>query len=174
MATLFRGNKIYYFITLCMCLMLSACDPTASKNPFNFPNTKWICEELNIWFIVDHSPKAVLYGQMQTEAGVQELGLVCWAGSRASIHNFEAVANRDVSTEEAHINILWSAKVIYKEDEFTLCLPESEYDTNCLFPEESFPITFVREELSEKEIREISPWDEDGNLKETREVSETK
>ncbi len=58
--------------------------------------------------------------------------------------------------------MLWSGTVEYWKDKFVL----TESDLNKLFPEDAFPIEFIREDLTEEEIREISPWDADGNLKE--------
>lgn len=138
---------------------LSGCYPE-TKMPFEFPNTKWVCDELNAWFIVDPVHDAVYYGQMMIDGKMQEVGFVTGPGSSGNIFEFSLVnTNSKLSEPKPRY---WMGKVSYREDKFVLI----ESKENHVFDEECFPITFVREELDEETIRKISPWDSNGILKE--------
>lgn len=164
MALLFRQKrKISGLLLLLVCgILLAGCDPVFNRKPFNFPNTKWACEELNVWFIVDPVFSIVYYGQIEQEGEIQELGFCCGASYSGCIYTFDAVSDGDLASRKASEGVLWLGEVIYWEDKFIL----TESTSNRLFSEDDFPIEFIREDLTEEEIREISPWDEDGNLKE--------
>lgn len=165
MARLFRQKrKCSWLLLLLVCgILLAGCDPVFNRKPFNFPNTKWTCEDLNVWFIVDPAYTRIYYGQMEIDGSMCELGFFYGTSAIGGINTFESVANGETDTDEAFDNRLWFGEVDYWEDKFVL----TESDLNKLFPEDAFPIEFIREDLTEEEIREISPWDEDGNLKDT-------
>lgn len=164
MGILFRENskRSWLLLLIVCCIFLIGCDPVSHKKPFNFPNTKWACEELNVWFIVDPTFSIVYYGQMEKDGMVQEVGFYCGPSASGCINTFDSVADGILNSREAVSNMLWSGTVEYWQDKFVL----TESDLNELFPEDAFPIEFIREDLTEEEIREISPWDADGNLKE--------
>lgn len=169
MAILFRQkNRCICFLLLFMCCaFFTACDPVAQKKPVVFPYSRWVCEELNTWFIVDPALSVVYYGQMEQNGVIQELGFYCDAGPYGCINTFDSVSDGILYSKEAAENLLWRGAVEYEEDKFVL----TQSSRNDLFQEDAFPIEFIREDLTEEEIREISPWDEDGNLKETRGTS---
>lgn len=158
-----RRRKIQPLISLVLCTImlstLSGCYPEA-KMPFESPNTKWVCDELDAWFIVDPAHDTVYYGQMMIDGEMHEVGFVTGPGSSGNIFEFSLV-NTDSKLPEQKPRY-WLGKVSYREDKFVLI----ESKENHVFDEECFPITFVREELDEETIREISPWDSDGTLKE--------
>lgn len=157
-----KKRKRSWLLLFLICgILFSGCDPASHKKPDNFPNTKWVCEELNIWFIVDSVFPVVYYGQIEQESAIQELGFCCGAGYSGCIYVFDAVSDGRPGSKKASKGVLWLGEVVYGEDKFVL----TESTSNRLFSEDDFPIEFVREDLTEEEIRKISPWDEEGNLK---------
>lgn len=97
---------------------------------------------------------------MMLDGKMAESRFVTGLGSNCNIFEFSFVNTDDKLSDQKPR--FWLSYVSYQEDKFVL----TESKENHVFDEESFPITFIREDLDEETIREISPWDSDGNLKE--------
>lgn len=162
-----KTKKMFFGLVVISFFVLTGCFPEA-KMPYEYPNTKWVCEEMNAWFIVDPAHDTIYYGQMIIDGKMVEVGFGVGPGKGGSIFEFSSVDTNDkLSGPKIRF---WAGDVSYQEDKFVLI----ESKENHVFDEESFPITFIREDLDEETIREISPWDSDGNLKEqpTEETNE--
>ena len=69
-----QKRKISWLLLLVCCVLFNGCDPAFNRKPFNYPNTKWTCEDLNVWFIVDPAYTRIYYGQMEIDGSMCELG----------------------------------------------------------------------------------------------------
>lgn len=138
---------IVFLVGICLFLFygFTASYFASSKMPFNFPNTKWTCENENMWFIVD-GDKGHFYGQRINNGEMQEIDFVIFPGMVAGFYEYEHKDSND--------GALWWGDVKYKKDKVILL----ETDDSCeesIFDETDFPIIFVREDLSEEEIEAL-------------------
>lgn len=155
----FKMQAVSFLFGVIPLFALMGCVPKGQM-PYEYPNSKWTCDEVNAWFIVDPAHDTIYYGRIMIDGKIVEVGFGVGPGNGGAIFEFSLVNTDDKMSGPKEC--MWSGKVSYQENKFVLI----ESDINKVFDEGSFPITFIREDLDEQVIRAISPWGSNGNLKE--------
>lgn len=86
---------------------LTACDPTESKKPYNFPGTIWVCEEENACIaVIKQEHFGYSYGEIQTDAGVIPITMIYGIANSGRFRDFYQADSPDAIYSKKLLPIL--------------------------------------------------------------------
>lgn len=173
MATLFNKKwgliRIFISISTLIIFSFTGCDPIASKQPFNFLNSVWVCEEARACVAVTEQQNfSYSYGEIEKDGKIIPVTIVYLTGPNGALLDFhkaysaETIYTPNISEDK----YLWSGVIDYTPKEFTLEETDAYPESNILFSDDDLLLTFVRYDCTEEELLPLLPWDEEDNLKE--------
>lgn len=149
--------------------ILTGCDPTVSRQPFNFLNSIWVCEEARACVAVTEQQNfSYSYGEIEKGGEIIPVTMVYLTGPNGAILDFskaysvETIYTPNISADK----YLWSGVIDYTPKEFTLEETDAYPESNILFSDDDLPLTFVRYDRTEEELLPLLAWDTEGNLRE--------
>lgn len=163
-----RRRLLALILAIATGFSLTACDPTVSKKPFNFPGTIWVCEEEKACVaVIKQENFGYSYGEIQTEAGVTPITMIYDIANRGRFRDFYEADSPDAiySQKMEPENNLWKGTIEYHTNRFILKKAD-EGKAYSLFPDEDLPLTFVRYNVPEEDLLPLVPWDAKANLTE--------
>lgn len=110
-------KKLFLYTMLLVCLCLVACARGEAKSPIDYPNTKWVCEEAGIEFVV--SSDGIQKSEILDKNGqVNEVEFVFGVGTDTNVYVKDCSSGED----------LFSGECIYGKTEFSITI--TDFHTN--------------------------------------------
>jgi len=135
--------KLIIFVVIIALLSLCACNyPYSSKNrPSDFPNTKWVSDNPNIYFTVDEDGQCI--GVVNTGTEVFDIYVGFVTGPHIGIYYIDKNNLSDLTTDK-----YISSSCKYYKDKLVVTDINPKYDT--IFNGKYKEITFYRQDLDEE------------------------
>ena len=118
-----RRRLLALILAIATGFSLTACDPTVSKKPVNFPGTIWVCEEEKACVaVIKQENFGYSYGEIQTEAGVTPITMIYDIANRGRFRDFYEADSPDAiySQKMEPENNLWKGTIEYHTNRFIL------------------------------------------------------
>ena len=161
--------KVKVLVVLTMTLLLTACDPTKKKKPYNFINSVWVCKEIpDCIAIKEEEAYYYSYGEIKKDGkDVRKINVFRVANEGAFLDFNKAYSLDTIWTPNIEDDkYLWRGVVVYSRKEFTLETTDEERSYP-LLSDDDLPLTFVRYDCTAEELLPLLPWDEEETLKDS-------
>ena len=161
--------KVKVLVVLTMTLLLTACDPTKKKKPYNFINSVWVCKEIPACIaITEQEAYSYSYGEIKTDGKVVPITMVYMIANEGAFLDFNKAYSLDTiwTPNIEDDKYLWRGVVVYSRKEFTLETTDEERSYP-LLSDDDLPLTFVRYDCTAEELLPLLPWDEEETLKDS-------
>jgi len=158
-AMLGRKQRLISVVLVSILLMpitLSACDydPYEGRRPTDYPNTIWVCENADMYFVVGESVGIFFEGKLKTDEGIVDFRFLFSAfDSWAKVYNAEHYTSASEYTRE---DFMFSGECKFRKNKFEITVE----DKNEYFKELPITLVFHRQDWTGSEGNTIlKSWD---------------
>jgi hypothetical protein len=144
---------VYIFAVILALTLLTSCDPFTGQRPTNYPNTRWVSEDPDMFFVVGEeqsvnqwgSHARVTHAQITKEGEVIEL--ICRFAVSGALVLFYDVSARNIETGAIRgSELLFSGLCKFGSDKLVVTIRNNDKG----FLDDSITeIVFVREDIEE-------------------------